>query len=168
MKSISECPSRKGKKVDDNFRWFHESENSQPDLCCKLDRRKSWHWVGFKYKLQTDLRFCMSEVRPLKPEACCRVQDEEVSIGFLVHQIRSEGYMTGITPTEFYFGKGSPVIHKEDISYAVDYDGHTVLGRDVYEFLLENFAGTYHRYNPGKSLSTFTCYFPLPFKKRFK
>ena len=123
VQSISETLSARA-------RWFHESETvEEPHLCCKLERSKSWSWVGLKYKPQKDLRFCMSEVRPLKPEACCRVQDGKVSIGFLVHQIRSEGYMTGIISTRFYFGKGSPVIHKEDISYGVDYDGHTVLGR---------------------------------------
>ena len=178
VESISECPNRKGEEVDAHknpigFRWFHANENSEeskPHLCCKLAMSKSWNFVGWKYQRQKDLHLCMSEVRPIQPEVCCRLEDDLGSIGFHIHRARSEGYMAQYysSPRGVYFGRSRPFIQMEDIAYGVDYDGLRVSKADVQEFVRNNFAGIYHKplhqwqesKKPWDSRNNFTCYFP--------
>ena len=84
------------------FRWFHPNEtsgDSKPHLCCKLSTSKSWDWVGFRYERQMSLHLCMSELRPVQPNVCCRVRDDLNSMAFHIRQARSEGYMRA------YYGK---------------------------------------------------------------
>lgn len=172
VESISECPSRKGEEVNEHgnplgFRWFHANENSKeskPHLCCKLAMSKSWAFVGWKYQRQEDLHLCMSEVRPIQPEVCCRLQDDVGAINFHIRRARSEGYMAAYShPPGVYFGRSRPIIHMEDIAYGVDYDGSRVSMADVQDFVRKNFAGIYdgkESSKPWDSRNNFTCYFP--------
>lgn len=165
VESMSECPSRKGKDVDAQkhpigFRWFHPNEtsgDSKPHLCCKLSTSKSWDWVGFRYERQMSLHLCMSELRPVQPNVCCRVRDDLNSMAFHIRQARSEGYMRAYYGKGTYFGKSSPFVHIDDISSATDYDGQHLSATSAQEFVRKSFAGIYYYHKLLESRQNLTC-----------
>eukprot|EP00913_Durusdinium_trenchii_P031037 g29067.t2 len=142
--STSSRSSRKGKRFyqPERSRWFHgevATGEKKPHLCCKLAKSAWYNRVGWRYKRQANFQLCTEELRPLEPDVCCRVgEDEQQKVGVHIKQAKGLGYQIVREIWEWpdkYFGKSRPIFQLDDVTGGTDYDGSPVSAAIVREFL---------------------------------